>query len=251
MPTDNTDRLYKLRPLMDGFNERGQYDHRVSDKDIAAFKWKDNKAIMIISNFHGTEGTSVQRRQRNGEKLDVPCPTAIADYNKNMGGVDKADMLRALYAVNRKSVKWWHRIYWCLLDIAFVNSYVSYQSMHGKMPLLQYRRKVTMGLLTLGKPKASGKKRGRPSSPGAAQPPPSKSLKRRKVGYSVGDDVRLQNIGCHMPEFVPQRGRCEVCSVNGVESRPHSKCTTCKIFLCMNEKRTVSHPTIVHEMHAV
>ena len=62
----------------------------------------------------------------------MPCSTAVADYNKNMGGVDKADMLRTLYAVNRKSVKWWHRIFWGLLDIAFVNSYMVYQSMKRK-----------------------------------------------------------------------------------------------------------------------
>jgi len=33
----------------------------------------------------------------------------VKDYNENMGFVDKADMLKALYEVNRKSRKWWHR----------------------------------------------------------------------------------------------------------------------------------------------
>lgn len=123
--------------------ERGSYDFRFTD-DMAAFKWKDNKPIKLVSSFHGSDKTTVKRTLKDGKKTDVPCPTAIAHYNKNMGGVDKADMLRSLYAMNRKSVKWWHRIFWGLLDIAFVNSYVAYQSMHGRMPLWQYRRKVTI-----------------------------------------------------------------------------------------------------------
>ena len=222
--------------------ERGQSDHRVNDRDVTVYKWKDNKPILLISNNHGSEQTTVKRTQKDGKKIDVECPVVVSDYNKHMGGVDKADMLRVLYGVDRKAMKWWHRIFWGILDIAFVNSYVAFQSMHGKTPLLQFRRKVAVGLLTLAKPKPTVPKRGRPSSPGAAQAPPTKILKRRKSGYSVPDDVRLQNVGTHMPEFVAGRGRCEMCSMNKVESRPHSKCSTCKVFLCLNEKKNCFYP---------
>ena len=90
-----------------------------------------------------------------------------------------------------------------------------------------------MGLLTLGKePLHCKKQRGRPS-PAARLSLPAK---RRKIGFSVTKDVRLQNVGVHWPEFVGSRGRCEVCSSKQIESRPHSNCTTCKVFLCCNEK---------------
>ncbi|XP_071486003.1 piggyBac transposable element-derived protein 3-like [Diadema antillarum] len=173
--------------------ERGEFDYRISEKDIRVFKWKDNKLMHVISNYHGTEETTVRRTMKDGTKKEVKCPIAIADYNENMGDVDKADMLRTLDRVNQKSMKWWHRIFWGILDITFVNAYVVYQSMFGKMPLIKFRRKVTMGLLTLAKPMPSAPKRGRPSSPGAAQPPPTKLVKRRKTGFSVPDDVRMQN----------------------------------------------------------
>ena len=41
-----------------------------------------------------------------------------------MGGVDKHDMLRQLYEINRKSMKWWHRLVFGSLDMAVVNTYV-------------------------------------------------------------------------------------------------------------------------------
>ena len=44
-----------------------------------------------------------------------------------MGGVDKHDQLRQYYNVERKSIKWWHRIAFGLLDMAVVNAFLMYQ----------------------------------------------------------------------------------------------------------------------------
>ena len=41
-----------------------------------------------------------------------------------MGGVDHHDQLRQHYNVDRRSVKWWHRIAFGLLDIAITNSFL-------------------------------------------------------------------------------------------------------------------------------
>jgi len=41
----------------------------------------------------------------------------VADYNKDMGGVDKADMLRSIYDLDRKSRKWWHRLFFAMLKL--------------------------------------------------------------------------------------------------------------------------------------
>ena len=105
--------------------ERGQSDHRVSDKEITVFNWKDNTPIHLISNYYGTEETTVSRSKKDGTKVDVACPVVVSDYNKHMGGVDKADMLRALYGLDHGAMKWWHRIFWGILYIAFVNLYVA------------------------------------------------------------------------------------------------------------------------------
>lgn len=109
---------------MDSKLKRGEYDYRFSDLNIGYWKWKDNKMVHFVSNFHGSEETTVLRKQKNGTKSTVICSRSVKDYNVYMGGVDTADRLRALYCVDRKSPKWWHRIFWGVLDIAFVNAYV-------------------------------------------------------------------------------------------------------------------------------
>lgn len=86
----------------------------------------------IGSNYHGNEITSVDRTMKDGSRLSISCPNPIKDNNKYMGGVDHADRLRALYNVDRKSKKWWLRIFWGLLDITFVNAYVIYCQMFEK-----------------------------------------------------------------------------------------------------------------------
>ncbi|PSN41881.1 hypothetical protein C0J52_20324 [Blattella germanica] len=96
----------------------------------------------LLSHFHGNETCTWSRKERDGSRRDVPAPK-IQEYNKSMGGVDKADMLRAMYDSDRTSKNWWHRIFFGLLEIALVNSFVIYQEVHGKIPLLQFKRKVT------------------------------------------------------------------------------------------------------------
>lgn len=73
------------------------------------------------------------------QKKTIKCPTVVNDYNKYMGGVDKADQLRALYNINRKSKKWWHRLFWGVIDIIFVNSFVINKKLNeSKLTVLQF-----------------------------------------------------------------------------------------------------------------
>ena len=54
--------------------------------------------------------------QKDGSKGQIDCPEVVKDYNMQMGGVDKANMMFAIYCVGRKSKKWWHRILFGHLD---------------------------------------------------------------------------------------------------------------------------------------
>lgn len=133
-------------PVMNSALEsRGCWDHRYSDEEIGVFKWQDSKEVLLISNYHGTEETKVKTTQKNGSRIDVKCPEVVKDYNINMGGVDLADRYRALYQVDRKSKKWWQRLFWGLLDVTFVNSYVVYKQMFNDISVLEFRRLVSMG----------------------------------------------------------------------------------------------------------
>ena len=109
-------------------------------------------------------------------------------------------MLRRLYGTNRKSMKWWHIIFFGLVDMSIINAYVVYKD-HTKLPLLEFRRELAQGLLTYAKNRTF---RGTP--------------KRRKIEYSIPTSVRFSNTGVHWPDFIGKKRRCEVCSKKGIES---------------------------------
>ncbi|GFO03896.1 hypothetical protein PoB_003040100 [Plakobranchus ocellatus] len=75
-------------------------------------------------------------------------------------------------------------------------------------------------------------------SPSLGRPTANGGIKKRRNGnFSVSDSVHLQEVGVHYIVYRAERGRCEVCSSHGVQSRPHSKCRMCNVFQCSNEKK--------------
>ena len=144
-------------------------------------------------------------------------------------------MLKAIYDKDRKAKKFWHRLFFIFIEITLVNSYVTYCDLFKKIPLLQFKRRVTQGLLAKGKMKT--KKRGRPQESSSILNVSSTPPLHKKGRFSVSNDIRLENRGAHWPEFVKKRGRYELCASRKVQSRPHSKCKMCKVYLCVNEKK--------------
>ena len=103
----------------------------------------------LISNYHKIETATVQRKQKDGSNVAITCHQVVKNYNQNMGGVDKHDMLRQLYEINRKSMKWWHRLLFSSLDMAVVNTYAVYNASKEKQLLfLEFRRDISMELHT-------------------------------------------------------------------------------------------------------
>jgi hypothetical protein len=95
---------------------------------VAAIKWMDNKEVTVLSTAcDPTEVCSVIRRAKDGTTSAVACPLAISEYNRTMGGVDRFDQLRERYAIGRRSIKWWHRIFYWLIDLAVINSFILYK----------------------------------------------------------------------------------------------------------------------------
>ena len=89
-----------------------------------------------------------------------------------MGAVDKSDQLRQSYAIDRKSRRWWRRLFHFLLDLTMVNAYIIYcQNFKllqnppnvNQKPLSQveFRSKVVKGLVGT----FSCRKRPGPSNP--------------------------------------------------------------------------------------
>ena len=85
----------------------------------------DNKVVRVMSTASDpTQTTSVQRRQRTGDKVPVPCPQSVDDYNQNIGGVDNGDQNWGYYKCPTKFRKFYMYVYSFLKDVCITNSYV-------------------------------------------------------------------------------------------------------------------------------
>ena len=62
--------------------------------NVVATSWKNNRVVNDVSTLASpNETTTVNRRNKDGTTMAVPCPVCVALYNKYMGGVDYADQL--------------------------------------------------------------------------------------------------------------------------------------------------------------
>ena len=103
-------------------------------QDVVCCKWMDNRSVtMIATNVEGCNSlATVQRRAKGAaNKITVNCPTLVKQYNSGMGGVDLMDQRTAAYRLDRRSkVRFYLRIFFDLLDIACVNSFIVYNKLN-------------------------------------------------------------------------------------------------------------------------
>ena len=86
--------------------------------------WLDNQPVTAISSNCQPETGTITRKQRDGSRIELQCPSAIISYSKYMGGVDRGDQLRQYYHVRFKSHKLYKYVFWFLFDVSITNSYV-------------------------------------------------------------------------------------------------------------------------------
>lgn len=215
---------------------RGTYEEKVAHHDgvdFSATVWKDNKVVTLLPTYVGAEPAGkVQRFDKKlKQKIDVPCPKVVQEYNMHMGGVDLMDSHLGRYRIRVKSKKWYMRLFYHLLDLAVINSWVLFKkNMTAKgtpkklLPNLgEFRNELANALCNVGI--SNGNKRGRPSNScleeqakkhrGPANPLPCK-------------DVRLDGIA-HWPIF-SKRLRCKFPQCKGTIQWA---CLKCNISLCL------------------
>ena len=192
-------------------------------KYVMACKWMDNRSVLLVST--ALEGmvdvSSVQTREKgSATKSAIPCPTVVKLYNNGMGAVDLLDQRTAAYRLDHKSsVHFYVRIFFDLLDIACVNSFLVYSMKHPKqLTLLDYKIAIAKNLIRWYQSRQRVVPLSRP---------------RKRKSTSVASNAH----GGHSPEFQPMRKRCAYCSKEGKENRTFVVCLVCDIPLCLVKDR--------------
>jgi hypothetical protein len=209
---------------------RGSKDWRYDDvTGVTIVAWFDNACVTLASNYIGSEDGQPVSRFCGREKCrkPIPCPAIVNQYNKHMGGVDLSDMLMALYRVRVRTKKWYHHIFYYLLNLSVVNGWLLYRrdfSQHkpgGKqLNLLQFHCSIAESLLRC----SLWRKRGRPSTPISATP--------LAITPSVNNNL-------HLPVFIESQGKCRLCLDKKETKMGYTlvKCSFCNVNLCLQKSR--------------
>ena len=215
--------------------QRGDYQCR-SKRSVTVTVWRDTRHIHLVSNAYPVSGdtTVARKRKTDGVVEQVSCPPVICGYNTFMGGVDKNEQKRSYYCINRKSKRWWMRIFWHFLDVAVVNAhclYIENNKLSFHPPLLFHR---CMDLLAFRTALIHSFCDGYSSRKCVGRPPNASPTQAFIAGHH--SLVHVSSLG--MP-----KGRYQHCSVRGFRratnaGRPkkcretHFACSACHVRLC-------------------
>lgn len=214
--------------------KRGDFDWRMSDQNILYLKWKDNRSVYFLSNMHDpTDVSTAKRRKKDGSLTDIPCPKLLNDYNANMNFVDKFDQLKGNYSLDRRSKKWWHRIFFSFLDYSVVNAYIVYKdlvahkdqaenTMSKKMSHKDFRRQIYLEIMKEPETRKRISEDRLPTIIKQHKPyvPPLVRLEGRK----------------HQARSTTSR-RCALCSTKAKPVRTAWECDTCTVPLCIKSTK--------------
>lgn len=138
--------LKKAKPPKGGY-----MSERVGDKRY--FVFHDRREVCFVTNvFPESMESRVARLQPGGVLQKQSVPPLLPAYNKFMGGVDRTDQIRKSYGFDRKSRRFWLRLFFQFFDYAINNASILYKhscKRHGIHPksLLDFRVELVHLLL--------------------------------------------------------------------------------------------------------
>lgn len=218
--------------------KRGEYEEFVTNfdgTDISNVYWKDNKIVVMLSSFIGSEPSQIVQRydRKKKERVHIPCPAIVKQYNKHMGGVDLLDSYIGKSRIKMRSRKWYMRIFYHLLDVTIINSWLLYRRSNVGKPtitLVDFRLELAQTLCSIGSYQTP--KRGRPSNNDVQK---EIEIKKKKPNTSSLPplDVRVDKES-HFPKWNSTRIPCKL---PGCHAQTYVVCKKCETALCFNKEK--------------
>ena len=96
---------------------------------MAACVWFDSFPVFLLSTSSDPLcNGSTTMRWVNGRHEEFPTSPIQKEYQEMMRGMDVVDQCRVGYTAQIMSHKWWHRLFFFILDSSFGNAYVLYKA---------------------------------------------------------------------------------------------------------------------------
>lgn len=108
------------------------------DGPCLALQWIDNKVVSLLTTIDNANGRiQVNRKSKTAGVWStkvVHQPKTVSNYNKYMNAVDRSDQILATNNILRKCRRWWKTLFFHLVDIAVVNSFILFREHQSKNP---------------------------------------------------------------------------------------------------------------------
>lgn len=142
--TLRSDRKHNPQEVMKAKLNRGQNKSMFST-GVHIGKWRDKRDVTYIT----TEFENEMGIFRNKRGKEIEKPAAIIAYNTNMSGVDRQDQMLSYYPCNRKTIRWYKKLFIHVLQMSMMNSYYLYRrySSGRRLRLYDFRLEVIQYLL--------------------------------------------------------------------------------------------------------
>ena len=193
--------------------ETGESEFKCNNNGTLLAPWCDSKKVILLSNCHNESSSPIQKKNKDDSGRWVLCPEAIQFYRKIMGDVDLADQIAGLYDLDRKSLKWWKKVFYRCLMFSIVNSWVVYKQLqcHPNKPFLDFLCELAEALIAKG----------------LEQNPVKKALCPGRKSVQVSQMV---DVGRNLP--IKGTRRCVGCSRRGKEIHTKTLCWQCNSPYC-------------------
>src|SRR5215510_7211457 len=181
---------------------------------LTALVWKDGREVYMLTNMEPPPAEGIFFDQRNRPVR----PHIVELYNQHMGHVDNADRMVNSYSMIRRTFKWTTKLFFHLLDLTVLNSWILLSSCGAKHTHRDFRLLLVRNLI-----EEAGKSQDCPTP--------------RLVGSShlgAKDVLRLENhFNSHWQVKSSKNLRCHLCSSCGRRKGTMYKCARCDVGLCV------------------
>lgn len=102
-----------------------------TSNNVTAIKWKDKRDVCVLTTQHTLTFAETRKLNRK-TKMKIMKPTAVIDYTMKMRGIDVGDQIMSKFHVMRRYSKAYKKIFFYIVDMMLLNSYLVYKLATGK-----------------------------------------------------------------------------------------------------------------------
>lgn len=182
--------------------------------NLTALAWKDRRYVYLLTNMDPPpeEGNFCDDSKRTVK------PQIVERYNRHMGYVDISDRMASSYSMCRRNLKWTTKLFFHLLDLTVLNSWILLSSCGAKCTHRDFRLLLVRNLI-----EEAGRSHYRPTPSMLGRP-----------SSAAANVTRLDSRhNQHWPAKHKNNIRCRVCSERGQRKTTIYKCAKCDVGLCV------------------